>query len=73
MRIAHRARSLADAQNARDVLLALGIPAYIADEALWSTGSLPGGELIRVMVDNRAQDRARLALVEWHKQEQANR
>ena len=63
MRIAHRATSLADAQNARAILVGLGIPAHIADEALWNNGELSGTDVIRVMVDNRAQDRARRALM----------
>ena len=69
MRIAHRATSIADARRARDVLLGLGIPAYIADEESWNR-VLSGTDMIRVMVDNRAQDRARRALEEWRKREQ---
>lgn len=69
MRIAHRATSLENARRTRDVLLAQGIPAYIADERLWNRGVLSGTDLIRVMVDNRAQDRALRALIEWRNRE----
>jgi hypothetical protein len=68
MRIAHRATSLADAEMARDVLAATGIPAHIADRGLWDSGLLSGSEVIRVMVDNGAQDRARRALDVWRRQ-----
>ena len=68
MQTVHRATSLADAQNARDVLVRCGVASHIADEALWSTGELSGTDAIRVMVDNRAVDRARRALQAWKKQ-----
>jgi len=66
MLIAYRARSLADAQRARDVLAHAGVAAHVADEALWSTvGDLQGSDFIRVLVDNRYLDRARRALRSW--------
>ena len=65
MRIAHRATSLSDAQRARDILIGIGIPAHIADQELWDQAVLSGTEVIRVMVDNRAQDRARRAIELW--------
>jgi Putative prokaryotic signal transducing protein len=68
MQTVHRARSLADAQNARDVLVRCGVTAHIADEVFWGTGELSGTDAIRVMVDNRSVDRARRALQAWKKE-----
>jgi hypothetical protein len=68
MQTVHRATSLADAQNAREVLVRCGVTSHIADEILWSTGELSGTDAIRVMVDNRSVDRARRALSAWKKQ-----
>ena len=66
MHIAYRARSLAEAQRARDVLARAGVAAHVADEALWNTeGELQGADFIRVLVDNRYLDRARRALRHW--------
>jgi hypothetical protein len=66
MQIAYRARSLLDAQRARDVLARAGVAAHVADEELWNTeGDLQGADFIRVLVDNRYLDRARRALRSW--------
>lgn len=66
MHIAYRARSLAEAQRARDVLARAGVAAHVADEALWnSQGDLQGADFIRVLVDNRYLDRARRTLQRW--------
>jgi len=66
MRIAYRAKSLADAHNVRDVLAGAGISAHIADEAAWPTAGEPEStEVIRVLVDNRVFDHARRALERW--------
>jgi hypothetical protein len=66
MQIAYRARSLLDAQRARDVLAHAGVAAHVADEELWNTeGDLQGADCIRVLVDNRYLDRARRALRRW--------
>jgi hypothetical protein len=63
MHIAYRAKNLAEAQRARDVLARAGITAHVADEALWNNeGDLQGADFIRVLVDNRDLDRARRAL-----------
>lgn len=70
MQVVHRAKTLADAQNARDILDACGIPSHVGDEALWETGWSPGSELIRVMVDNRSLDAARRALADFHRRAQ---
>jgi hypothetical protein len=63
MRIAHRATDLADAQRAQQILTDSGIPSHIADRELWDHAVLTGTEVIRVMVDNRTEDRARRAMV----------
>lgn len=68
MQTVHRATSLADAQGARDVLVRSGIPAHISDEPRWVSGEEPGNDFIRVMVDNRAWDRARRAIEGWKQQ-----
>jgi hypothetical protein len=66
MQIVYRARSLADANRARDFLVNLGISAHVADENRWNVeGQLPSNEMIRVMVDNRRLDSARRALHNW--------
>jgi hypothetical protein len=72
MRIAYRAKSLADAHNVRDVLAGEGITAHIADEAAWPTAGEPEStEIIRVLVDNRAFDPARRALERWARAREA--
>ena len=66
MRIAYRAKSLADARNIFDLLASAGIAAHIADEALWpNVGELQGADFIRVLVDNKAFDPARRLLERW--------
>ena len=66
MQIVYRARSLLDAQRARDALARAGVVAHVADESLWNTeGDLQGSDFIRVLVDNRYLDRARRVLREW--------
>lgn len=68
MQVVHRAKSLADAHDASDVLVGCGIVSHIADEALWNVGELQGTDAIRVLVDNRWVDRARRALTAWKRQ-----
>ena len=68
MQVVYRAKSIANAQTARDVLVASGIASHIADEALWERGELAANEGIRVMVDNRAVDRARRTLEAWKRE-----
>jgi hypothetical protein len=68
MQTVFRARSLADANSARDVLVASGIPAHVADQSHWDTiGELPGANVIRVLVDNRGLDHARRVVAAWKK------
>jgi Putative prokaryotic signal transducing protein len=68
MQVVFRARNLADANRARDVLVASGIPAHVADQALWETiGELSGAHAIRVWVDNRGLDHARRVVAAWKK------
>jgi hypothetical protein len=55
------------------VLVRHGIVSHIADQELWNRGELSGTEAIRVMVDNRAEDRARRALDVWRKRHVAER
>ncbi|HMI92319.1 MAG TPA: DUF2007 domain-containing protein [Polyangiales bacterium] len=72
MRIAYRAKSLADAHNVRDVLADAGITAHIADESSWATAGEPESEeVIRVLVDNRVFDPARRALERWARAREA--
>lgn len=72
MRIAYRAKSLADAHNVREVLAGAGIPAHIADEASWPTAGEPEStEVIRVLVDNRVFDPARRAIERWAREREA--
>jgi len=72
MRIAYRAKSLADAHNVRDVLAGAGITAHIADESAWPTAGEPEStEIIRVLVDNRAFDPARRTLERWAREREA--
>ena len=66
MQIVFRARSLADANSARDALSASSIPSHVADQSRWdSMGELPGVNVIRVLVDNRVLDRARRVVAAW--------
>ena len=66
MQIAYRARRIADARSACSLLEKAGIAAHIADQALWEVaGERQGADVIRVLVDNRALDKARRALRDW--------
>lgn len=66
MQIAYRAKSLAEAHGARDVLTRAGIATHVADELLWAgAGVLQGANVIRVLVDNHQVDHARRALRSW--------
>jgi len=66
MQVAYRAKSLAEAHGARDVLERAGIDTHVADELLWAhAGVLQDGNVIRVLVDNRQVDHARRALRNW--------
>ena len=66
MQIAYRAKSLAEAHDARDVLTRAGIETHVADELLWAdAGVSQSGTVIRVLVDNHQVDHARRALRSW--------
>ena len=66
MQTVYCARSLADARSACTVLAASGIPAHVADQALWEiAGQRPDADVIRVHVDNCSLDKARRVLRAW--------
>ena len=66
MQVAYRARNLADAQSARQLLTSIGIPTHIPDQAQCDTAEdSQGSSLIRVLVDNRFVDDARRAIQRW--------
>jgi hypothetical protein len=66
MQTVYRARSHADACNARTVLAGIGISSHIADKELWElAGTRRDADIIRVLVDNRRLDQARRALRDW--------
>ncbi|MET0387137.1 MAG: DUF2007 domain-containing protein [Polyangiales bacterium] len=66
MQTVHRAIDLVDAENARNVLVNAGIAAHIAEDTRLRALSVAPDE-IRVMVDNRALDRARRTIEAWKK------
>ena len=57
MQIVYRAKDLADAESARDVLVGAGIAAYVGDKMV--------ADVIRVHVDNRWLDHARRVIAAW--------
>ena len=57
MQVVYRAKDLADAESARDVLTGAGIAAHIADQMV--------ADMIRVQVDNRWLDHARRVIAAW--------
>jgi hypothetical protein len=66
MLVVYHARSLQDARSACELLTGRGIPAHIADQALWEVaGQRQEADEIRIFVDNRRLDQARRVIQAW--------
>jgi len=67
MQIVYRTDSREDAEDARGVLVSLGIAAHIPNEPVVAAPAGTGARPLRVMVDNSQLDQARRAIEGWQR------